>query len=114
MAAGIIVALDLTALALITARYFPAEAVATTLISAIPWGMAGVAAYLGVTLGLLEPAFRFKLFNLAIAAGVAGVFFYPADPGGYLHLLPLLCVPVLLMIPAVLLPAYRFRYRRDS
>ena len=113
-AAGIIIVLDLTALALITARYFPAEAVATTLTSAIPWGMAGVAAYLGVTLGLLEPAFRLKLFNLAIAAGVGGLFFYPADPGGYLRLLPLLCVPVLLMIPAVLLPAYHFRYRRIS
>jgi hypothetical protein len=76
--------------------------------------MAGVAAYLGVTLGLLEPAYGLKLFNLSITAGVAGLLLHAVDPGGYRPLLPLLCVPVLLMVPAVLLPAYRFRYRRIS
>jgi hypothetical protein len=35
-AAGIVIALDLSALALITARYFPAEAVTTTLWTALP------------------------------------------------------------------------------
>jgi hypothetical protein len=113
-AVGLATALDLVALALITARFFPTEAVWTTLLTALPWSMAGVAAYLGVTLGLLEPGYKSKLFNMAMAVGVVGLFLYPAEPGGYLHLLLRLSLPVVLMIPAVLLPAYRFRYRKMS
>ena len=82
--------------------------------TALPWTLAGLAAYLGVTLGLLEPSYRLKFFNLAVAAGVAGLFLFPAEPGGYAFLLVKLALPLLLMIPAVLLPAYRFRYRRVS
>jgi hypothetical protein len=111
-ALGLIIIIDLAALSMITARFFPAEAVTTALVTAIPWGMAGIAAYLGVTLGLLEPSYRMKLYNLAIAAGVAGLFLLPVAPGGYRPLLIALAVPLLLLIPAVLLPAYRFRYRR--
>jgi hypothetical protein len=113
-ALGVVIALDLSALALITARFFPAEAVAVALWTALPWCLAGVAAYLGVTLALLEPGYRLKLFNLAIAAGVAGLFLRPAEPGGYYFQLANLALPLLLLIPAVLLPAYRFRYRRVS
>ncbi len=111
-ALGIVILLDLTVLALLTARFFPSEAVTTSLVSALPWAMAGAAAYLGATLGMLEPAFRQKLFNLVLSAGVTGLFLCPAPPGGYLRLLPLISLPVVLMVPAVLLPAYRFRYRR--
>jgi hypothetical protein len=113
-ALGLVIALDLSALSLITARFFPAEAVATALWTALPWCLAGVAAYLGVTLALLEPGYRLKLFNLAVAAGVAGLFLLSAAPGGYLFQLAHLAPFLLLLIPAVLLPAYRFRYRRVS
>ena len=82
--------------------------------TALPWHMAGLATYAGVTLALLEPGFRLKIFNLAIAAGVAGLFLYPAEPGGYVYLFIDLALPLMLLIPAVLLPAYRFRYRRVS
>ncbi|BBO76505.1 hypothetical protein DSCW_39220 [Desulfosarcina widdelii] len=113
-ALGLVIALDLSALSLITARFFPAEAVATALLTALPWCLAGMAAYLGATLALLEPGYRLKLFNLAVAAGVAGLFFRPAEPGGYLLQWCNLAAFLLLLIPAVLLPAYRFRYRRVS
>lgn len=113
-ALGIVIALDLSALSLITARFFPTEAVSMALLTALPWSLAGVAAYLGATLALLEPGYRLKLFNLSVAAGVAGLFLRPAEPGGYLFQLTHLSVFLLLLIPAVLLPAYRFRYRRVS
>ncbi len=113
-ALGLAIGLDLIALALITGRFFPAEAVTTALFTALPWCLAGMAAYLGVTLALLEPVYRLKIFNLAIAAGVAGLFLRPAEPGGYFFQLANLALPLLLLIPAVLLPAYRFRYRRVS
>lgn len=113
-AVGMIAILDLTTLALITARFFPGESVVIALWTALPWSMAGLTAYLGVTLALLEPSYRLKLFNLAVAAGVAGLFLFPAEPGGYTYLLYKLALPMLLLVPAVLLPAYRFRYRRVS
>jgi hypothetical protein len=113
-AVGLVLGMDLSVLALITARYFPVEVVSDALLTALPWGLAGPAAYLGATLGLLEPGYRLRICNLAIAAGVAGFFLYPADPGGYQRVLPFLGLAVLIMIPAVLLPAYRFRFRRVS
>ena len=109
---GTVALLDLTALWVITAQYFPKEAVMTSLVTALPWTMAGVAAYLGGTLALLEPNFRLKVFNMAVAAGVAGLFLHNPNPGSYGPALPWLILPLLLMVLSVLLPAYRFRYRR--
>ena len=79
-AVTLIIALDLCLLARITASYFPAEAVSSALLTALPWGFSGLAAYLGVTLTLLEPSSRLKLFNLAIATGIVALFLYPSDP----------------------------------
>jgi hypothetical protein len=113
-AVTLVIGMNLAFLARITARYFPSEAVANAFLTALPWALSGLAAYLGVTLSLLEPSFKGKLFNAALAAGVVGFFLYPAEPGGYRYALVFLWVPVLLMVPAVLLPAYRFRYRKVS
>jgi hypothetical protein len=113
-AVGLIVAFDLVALAAITARYFPPESVAMALSTALPWGIAGFVAYLGGALALLEPSYRHGIFNLAVAAGVCALFLRSSDPGGYGPALPWLASSVPLMIPAVLLPAYRFRFRRTD
>lgn len=113
-AVGTAVALDLAALALITARFFPAEAVNAALLTSLPWGFAGLTAYLGVTLGLLEPNYKRKIFNMAVAAGIVALFLHRADQGAYSRALIFIWVPVVLMIPAVLLPAYHFRFRRVS
>ena len=113
-AALLIILVNVTGLALITARIFPVEAVATALWTIVPWCMAGLTAYLGLTLALLEPTYRLKVYHLVVAAGVAGLYLLPATPGGYSPSMPILAVPLLLLIPAVLLPAYRFRYRRVS
>jgi hypothetical protein len=108
----LVIVLDMASLALISFMYFPTEAVSSALATSLPWGLAGLASYLGVTLALLEPGYRLKLFNLAISAGVVGLFLYPAEPGGYRDTLAFLGLLVVFMIPAVLLPAYRFRFRR--
>ena len=110
-AVGLVLLMDLGVLAWITAGFLPAESVHAALWTALPWGLAGLASYLGVTLGLLEPAYGLKLFNLAVAAGVAGLFLQPLAPGAYVTILPALAGLAALMVPAVLLPAYRFRYR---
>jgi hypothetical protein len=62
-AASLVIVLDLASLTLITARFFPLETVVTALLTALPWCLAGLTAYLGATLGLLEPTYRLKFFK---------------------------------------------------
>lgn len=100
------------ALIWMTANYFPPEALPTTLQTILPWFLAGIAAYLGGTLVLLEPNMRFKAFNMIVSAGVAGLYLQWAEPGQYANIIIQLILPLCLMVLAVLLPAYRFRYRR--
>lgn len=109
---GVIMLLDLGLLTLITIMYFPAEAIYGMMLTTLPWCIAGVVAYFGVTMGLLEPNYRLKVFNLVISAGMISIYLLPAVPGGYEKIFAWLILPVLVMVPAVLLPAYRFRYRR--
>ena len=103
---------DLLGLGLITARYFPWEGVITSLVTALPWTLAGAAAYLGGALSLLEPNFRLKAVNLGLGAGTAGIYMIDVMPGAYVHCLGILMLPPVLMAAAVLVPVLRFRYRR--
>lgn len=108
----VILCLDLFALTMMTSVYFPAEVVARTFYTILPWVLAGLTAYLGATLVLLEPSWRLRALNAAVSAGVTGLFLWQRMPGAYSQVLPLLVVLVLLFTPSVLLPAYRFRYRK--
>ncbi len=103
---------DLFGLGLVASLFFPWQGINVCLLTALPWTMAGIAAYLGMALALLEPDFRLKAVNLVITAGVAGFYLQHVDPGAYAPSLILLVVPLALMMPAVLLPVFRFRYRR--
>nr|WP_320014506.1 hypothetical protein [uncultured Desulfobacter sp.] len=102
---------DLCGLGLITGLFFPWQGIKISLLTALPWTMAGAAAYLGMALSLLEPDFRLKAVNLIIGAGVTGLYLQNVDSGAYGPSLVLLIVPLVLMMPAVLLPVFRFRYR---
>lgn len=106
-----IIGLDLVGLAAVTALYFPREGVWLSLLTVMPWGLAGLAAYFGGALTLLEPDMKQRIFNMMIAAGTAGSFLFFAEPGGYVQIVVVLLLPLILMIPAVLLPAYHFRFR---
>ncbi len=94
--------------------YFPFEAMVSDFLTFLPWCFAGLASYLGGALAMLEPNFRLKTFNVIISAGVAGLFLRNAEPGAYAHTLWVLLLFLGLMVLSVLLPAYRFRYRRAS
>jgi len=106
---GVILALDLGALALTIGAYFPAAFVASAVTTALPWMLAGVAAYLGGAMVLLEPDRRFQAANLVVTAGVVWLCHLSGQYGAYENALWGLAVLVALMVPAVLLPAYRFR-----
>ncbi|NDY74136.1 hypothetical protein DO021_20040 [Desulfobacter hydrogenophilus] len=104
--------IDLWGLGLIMGLFFPWQGIKISLLTALPWAMAGAAAYLGMALAMLEPDFRLKAVNLIITAGVTGLYLQNVDPGAYGPSLVLLIVPLILLMPAVLLPVFRFRYRR--
>ena len=103
---------DVVVLTWVTAKYFPFQAVVTTWQTVFPWFLAGIGAYLSTTLILLEPHYKRKLFNLALGAGYVTLFLMPAEPGSFAHLNLPLILPLVCMALSVLLPAFRFRYRR--
>ncbi len=105
---------NLAFLVLITNIYFPPEVGLATLHTVAPWVCAGFSAYVGGAAALLEPGLKLRLFNAGITLGVTGLFLFPAGPCGYDNILTFLLVPLLLMIPSVLLPAYHYRFRRVS
>ena len=56
---------DLLCLVYLTVHFFPAETLATVFATVLPWALAGIAGYLGCTLVLLEPAYRFRYRRMA-------------------------------------------------
>jgi hypothetical protein len=104
--------IDLFGFYLMTSKVFPAEYVSRVVVTVLPWCMGGVAAYLGVTLIMLEPAWRVRFINFTVAAGLVSIFYMPADAGAYLFIIPALCIILMLFTITLLIPAHRFRYRR--
>ncbi len=104
-----LLALDLGALALTIGTYFPREFVTSALTTAAPWMLAGVAAYLGGALVLLEPDRRHQAANLLVAAGVVWLCHLSNQYGAYDRVLWGLVGVVALLVPAILLPGHRFR-----
>lgn len=113
-ALGAIVLADIGLLVYITSLYFPKEAVVLSLWTVAPWCTAGFVAYLGVALGLLEPKYHLKAALISMAIAVAALFLHRTYPGAYEPVLPILALSSALLIPGILLPAYRFRFRRIS
>lgn len=98
----------------ITALWFPPKWPGVLFFTVLPWFFAGIAAYFGSTLVILEPALRLKACNALIAAGVCRWYLMDVSPGAYQPEIFLLCLPLLLMIFAVLHPAFHFRTRRTT
>ncbi len=110
-ALGLILAIDAAALALTVGQFFPAAFATSALATAAPWLLAGVAGYLGLTLTLLEPRRRYQVTNLALAlGGTAWLCHLSDDYGAYDRALWGVALLILLMVPAALVPAHRFRF----
>jgi hypothetical protein len=106
---GALLALDMGVLALVIGTFFPVEFVFSALTTAAPWMLAGLAAYLGGALVLLEPDRRHQVANLLVAAGVVWLCHLSGQYGAYDRVVWGLAGVVALMVPAVMLPAHRFR-----
>ncbi|EFC90894.1 conserved hypothetical protein [Dethiosulfovibrio peptidovorans DSM 11002] len=113
-ALGAILLTDMGILAVLTASYFPLEAVTMSLWTAAPWCLAGFVAYLGTALALLEPKYHLKAALIAVAIALSELYMYRPSPGSYRTILSTLALFSALLVPGVLLSAYRFRFRRLS
>lgn len=94
----------------IIATYFPREFADSAISTAMPWLMAGVVAYLGATMTLLEPRRGRQVFSLIVSLGLVWLFHLTGSFSQYNEVIWGLGLLTVLMIPAVLLPVYRFRY----
>lgn len=110
---GLIILVDLAAMWWTTGIYFPKESITISLATAFPWVAAGMAGYLGATLALLEPSYRQKVVHLTITLGVCALFLKPEMPGSYAGVSALLMLFPVLMMLCIMLPVYRFRYRKS-
>lgn len=106
---GIVLALDVAVLALAVGTFFPAAFVVSALSTSLPWMIAGIAAYLGGTLVLLEPIRRYQVSHLILATGIAWLCHRSARYGTYDKAIWGLVGLIGLMAPAILVSAFRFR-----
>lgn len=106
---AVILAYDLMVLAGTVGTFFPVPFVASALATAAPWMLAGLAAYLGAALVLIEPDRHLQAVNLAVAGGVVALCHLPGSYNAYDHAIWGLAALVGLMVPGTLRAAARFR-----
>ncbi|MEA3638900.1 MAG: hypothetical protein VBE63_03030 [Lamprobacter sp.] len=104
--------LDAAALYWIIASWFPHEAAVSALRTALPWLLGGWIGYFGATLALLEPAAPRRLIYLGLSAAFLALLYQHRGYQEYDQVLPVLIALALLLIPAVILPAHRYRHQR--
>lgn len=85
------------------------ELVRHILLTAVPWYLAGVSAYLLVSWVCLEPAWKRRILNLIITVLVLRVFFLSATPEAYNSFLPWLTLYILLIAGFSWLSVIRFK-----
>lgn len=103
--------LDAAGLYGIMRLFFPREAAASAVLTALPWLLGGWVAYFATTLVLLEPAAPRRLIHLALGLAFLGLLYLHRGYQEYDRILPVLAAASLLFIPAVILPVHRYRHR---
>lgn len=105
----LVILLNVAGMAVILPAFFPREVLASALVTAAPWFLAGIAAYFGTVLVVVEPVW----WRRALYAGMTytAVQLYLSG-GGYETYAEALCKYALLaalFVPTVILPAFRFK-----
>ncbi|NBC47561.1 MAG: hypothetical protein GVY22_06145 [Gammaproteobacteria bacterium] len=108
---AVLALLDALALYWIVGQWFPHEAAVSAVRTALPWLLGGWIGYFGATLALLEPAASRRLIYLGLSAAFLALLFQHRGYQEYDQVLPMLIAIALLFIPAVILPAHRYRHR---
>lgn len=79
------------------------------LLTALPWYLSGICAYLLIAWVCLEPTWKRRVFNLVVTVLLLRIFFLSSDPEAYNGFLPLLTVYSLLTISFSWLSVLRFK-----
>ena len=79
------------------------------LLTALPWYIAGICAYLLIAWVCLEPTWKRRVLNLVISVLLLRVFFLSSDPEAYNGFLPWLTIYSLLTISFSWLSVLRFK-----
>lgn len=104
-----VAALTLAGVAAIVATYLPAEAVVSAMVTTAPWLLAGIPAYMGTALVIMEPRPARKLFLSAIFVLFLLPLFDNPVPAAYGPILPGYAVLCLLWLLPLDLLAHRFK-----
>ncbi|MCP4576842.1 MAG: hypothetical protein GY846_11215 [Deltaproteobacteria bacterium] len=112
LAVVVIGILDVLCLYTVLGAFFPAEGALSGLLTAMPWFYAGFVVYLGTALVILEPQLFRKLVCLFVTVGFVWIFFQGETYESFNRAFWAPALISLLFIPAVLLPARRYRNRR--
>ena len=89
--------------------YFPAQMVCDSLVSVIPWFLAGMVAYFFVALIVLEPVWKYRLLYAMVAGSFVTIYLKSPVIAAYWPAIPGLLVLTILVSIALLFSAYRFR-----
>ena len=111
VAVGVICLVDILLLYLIAGIFFPVEVVVRTMLTILPWLLAGMVSFLGTSLVVLEPEWPRKIFCFAVSCGFVWLFFQSNIPGSYTPVIGKLTLTSLFFIPAIALSVFRFRNR---
>jgi hypothetical protein len=89
--------------------YFPSQMVFDSIVTIIPWFLAGVVAYFFVALIVLEPVWMYRLLYAMVAVSFVNIYIKSPVIAAYGPAITGLLVLTILMSIALLFPAYRFR-----
>lgn len=96
-------ALSVLMIVLVYARIFVSEMVAAAVLTALPWFMAGLEAYLLTAFVCLESTWRLRLAYLAMSLLMLRIFLFDVSAQAYVYALPWLaiCIAMTFMLPYV-------------
>ncbi|MBR0037963.1 MAG: hypothetical protein IJP70_10050 [Bacteroidales bacterium] len=83
------------------------------LLTALPWYLAGLAAYLLAAWTILEPDWRRRVFNLLVSLLVIKIYFISDAPASYNGFLPYLSVFTLALLPLNWISIARFKEGKE-
>ncbi len=105
---------DLTLVLLVLRLYFPTDFLLPSLLTLVPWLLAGWFGYAGTLAVLLEPALGRRLFLLIACVLGLPVYFQGSGYGWLAPALPWLLLPVAGLLLGVFAAGHRYRERGDG
>ncbi len=93
----------------LSAIYFPSEMVYDSIVSVIPWFMAGFVAYFFVALIVMEPSWLYRIMYSLVGGFFVTIYVKSPVIAAYGPAIPGLSLLTILMSVALLFSAYRFR-----